>query len=117
MFRPACVHGQCVVGEDGNYCICENGWQSNACDACKPYWACPNQGPDACVLPNECRCNDDEIDLDDMCNNEYLINKIETKFDPKLGARMAHPQKSPDHRIYGKFPKMINSKALNIPNY
>ena len=43
--RPSCVHGTCMVGLNGtdNFCLCEMGWKSEACNSCVPYWQCPNQ--------------------------------------------------------------------------
>jgi len=72
--EPACVNGICAIMEGAeNCCICETGWQSASCDTCAPYWDCPNQGVDACQLPNECRCSQNETDPKGLCNNPQLI--------------------------------------------
>ena len=73
-YRPACVNGICAIIEGAeNCCICETGWQSASCDTCAPYWECPNQEADACQLPNECRCSENETDPKGLCNNPQLI--------------------------------------------
>ena len=73
-YRPACVNGFCAIIEGAeNCCICETGWQSASCDTCAPYWDCPNQEADACQLPNECRCSQNETDPKGLCNNPQLI--------------------------------------------
>jgi len=67
--NPPCEHGKCVVGDDGEHlCKCETGWAKEACNQCAPYWECPNQGDDACSLPNECHCSDDTLDPKGLCS-------------------------------------------------
>jgi hypothetical protein len=67
------------MSENGNqtFCICHPGWATEACDVCRPYWECPNQGADSCELPNECLCSDetleDSADAKGLCNNELLV--------------------------------------------
>ena len=37
-------------------CICHTGWSGSDCNQCIPYWACPEQGPNSCIEPNDCIC-------------------------------------------------------------
>jgi len=67
--NPPCEHGICITGQDGNHlCKCETGWEYKACNQCVPYWDCPNQGADACSLPNECHCSNDTVDPQGLCS-------------------------------------------------
>ena len=70
---PKCNHGTCKASEGvENICMCQNGWQGKSCDQCIPYWECPNQQEDACVLPSQCICNDNTVDPKGLCHNEAV---------------------------------------------
>ena len=76
-FSPACgENGECVEGpeDQDNFCICETGWKGDDCKQCVPYWECPNQGEDACNVPNECLCGETVDDPNGLCNNTDLVN-------------------------------------------
>jgi len=73
--NPPCVNGKCIVGADREHmCKCETGWSNEACSQCVPYWECPNQGDDACSLPNECHCPDDTIDIKGLCSQNRILH-------------------------------------------
>ena len=110
IFSPACEHGQCVINEEeGNFCICETGWTNPGCDQCKPYWECPNQEADACLLPNECHCPNDEIDPKGLCYNDHLTkSQIISKLGPE-------PPKSPESLELSESPKPV-LPAIQTPN-
>merc|ERR1711962_271325 len=95
---PGCVHGECIQalecickpGYSGGfcdiptcdgcingYCMSESGWEQEACDVCRPYWECPNQGADSCNMPNECLCSEEiaATDVRGLCNHELLVKR------------------------------------------
>ena len=74
IFRSPCLHGTCsnLNIHQNNSCICEEGWKGESCDACVPYWNCPNQGQDACLFPNECHCSPGQNDTKGLCFHEDL---------------------------------------------
>ena len=62
-------------------CFCLIGWQGDDCAQCRPYWQCPNQDPSptnasgtprvpACILPNQCFCDEatENSDTTGYCN-------------------------------------------------
>jgi len=73
--EPSCVHGTCMIGINGtdNFCLCEMGWKSEACNSCVPYWQCPNQEKNACLLPNECHCPEDTQDPKGLCAPPLIL--------------------------------------------
>merc|ERR1719431_835434 len=73
------VSNQMSVFAQDNFCVCENGWKSDACNQCVPYWNCPNQGNDACVKPNECICPDGVDDQTCKLNSMNKTTKLNMK--------------------------------------
>ena len=79
---PSCEHGSCSKNNDGNsFCICEEGWKGESCENCVPYWNCPNQKADACLIPNECRCDSDQKDTLDLCFHKDLPSSNSCQMD------------------------------------
>ena len=73
LFSPSCEHGICLKNNAGkSVCICEEGWKGESCDTCIPYWNCPNQGADSCLIPNECQCNSGQNDTTGLCFHKDL---------------------------------------------
>merc|ERR1719204_1809008 len=66
-----CANGECKDGgikSDGTilaaFCQCQVGWTGEKCDQCIPAQNCSNENQEpgalqACVQPNECRCQGD----------------------------------------------------------
>ena len=68
IFSSPCVHGTCTsIDGFGHKCVCDNGWKGDDCSQCIPYLDCPNQKDDACMMPNECHCPKDTIDIKGLC--------------------------------------------------
>merc|ERR1711862_962978 len=96
-----------------NQCICETGWKSKACDECVPYWNCPNQGKDACNLPNECLCHNGSSHFSpDDERNRYCGHKLLTKtIDPKKTKE--NKEKKTTLEDHSHIVKILSSKDLS----